>query len=124
MSKQFDELLEILGYPNFGTHRGTEDRQVTIIASWYACPWVAVPAVEWLVVVLVVCLNAALAVEVLVYVSTVPVGISALNAARPHIATMPASQFVCAADSVAELVVIQPIDQGNPPDRVPPALCR
>jgi hypothetical protein len=65
-----------------------------------------------------------LAVEVDVKVSVFVLGTSAANAVRPHIATMPESHAVCADDSVAELIETIVIDHGNPPLKMPPAVCR
>jgi hypothetical protein len=80
--------------------------------------------VLWVVVVFVVWCRVELAVLVEVNVSVLVEGTSAANAVNPHMATTPASHAVCADDSVAELLETIVIDHGNPPLRMPPAVCR
>jgi hypothetical protein len=82
---------------------------------------VEVPGVLCVVLVMVVCLKAELAVDVAVNVRVVVVGISARKAAFVQSAVMPASHAVCAAASVAVLVDTARMVQGKLESRSPPA---
>jgi hypothetical protein len=64
------------------------------------------------VVVFVVCLKSADAVEVDVYVNSTVEGTRAANPLSPNIAVMPEFQAVSAADSLAELELTDPKDHG------------
>jgi hypothetical protein len=72
----------------------------------------------------VVCRNDASAVDVDVYVNSTVEGTNASQPDTPHIADMAEFHALWAAASFDDEVDTIPIDHGNPPESVPPALWR